>query len=65
MLSLEKIGEIYEELSQEFLEEQKEIKKNKKKIKKHGIIEWINIKEMESEILYETKALEKIERKLL
>ena len=65
MLSLEKIGEIYEELSQELLEEQKELEKINKKIKKHGIIEWINIKEMESEILYETKALEKIERKLL
>ena len=39
MLSLEKIGEIYEELSQVLLEEQKELEKINKKIKKHGIIE--------------------------
>ena len=39
MLRIEKIGEIYEELSQELLEEQKELEKINKKIKKHGIIE--------------------------
>ena len=39
MLSLEKIGEIYEELSQELLKEQKELEKINKKIKKHGMIE--------------------------
>lgn len=63
--SLIKIEKEYEELLDDLLEEQKKLEKTIQKIDKHNVIERINIKEMESEILYETKALEKIERKLL
>ena len=60
MSSLTKIEKRYEEL----LEEQKKLEKINNKIKKHEIIERINIKEIESEILDETKALEKIKTQL-
>ena len=46
------------------IEEQKKAKKINKKIEKHEIIEIINIKEKEPEILDKTKALRKIETKL-
>ena len=65
MLSLTKIEERYEELLEELLEEQKKkLEKINNKIKKHEVIEKINIKEIESEIIYETKALEKIKTTL-
>ena len=48
----------------ELSEENKELEKINQKIEKHEIIERINIKEIESEILDETKALEEIEIKL-
>ena len=46
------------------LEEQEKLEKIKNKIKKHEMIERINIKEIESEILDETKALEEIKTRL-
>ena len=48
----------------ELLEEQKKLEKTIQKIEKHKVIERINIKEIESETLDETKALEEIETKL-
>ena len=45
------------------LDENKKLRKINKKIEKHEIIESINIKEIESETLDETKALEEIETK--
>ena len=48
----------------ELSEENEELEKINRKIEKHEIIERINIKEIESEILDETKALEEIEIKL-
>ena len=62
--SLIKIEKEYEELLDDLLEEQKKLEKTIQKIDKHKVIERINIKEMESEILDETKALEEIETKL-
>ena len=64
MSSLTKIEKRYEELLEELSEEQKKLKKINKKIEKHEIIGRINIKEIESEILDETKALEEIKTKL-
>ena len=46
------------------LEEQEKLEKINNKIKKHEMIERINIKEIESEILDETKALEEIKTRL-
>ena len=42
----------------------KKLKKINQKLEKHEIIERINIKEIETEILNETKAIEEIETKL-
>ena len=49
---------------EELLEEHKKLEKINKKIDKYEIIETINIKEIESNILDETKALEEIKTKL-
>ena len=46
------------------LDENKKLQKINKKTEKHEIIESINIREIESETLDETKALEEIETKL-
>ena len=64
MSNLTKIEERYEELLEELLEEQKKLKMINNKIKKHEIIEGINIKEIESEILDKTKVPEEIKTKL-
>ena len=59
MSSLTKIEKEYEELLDELLEEQKTLEKTIQKTEKHKVIERINIKEIESEILDETKHLKK------
>ena len=64
MSSLIKIEKEYEELLDDLLEEQKKLEKTIQKIDKHKVIERINIKEIESEIPDETKALDEMETKL-
>ena len=49
---------IYRQLLENLLEEHKKLEKINKIVEKHEIIERINIKEIVSEILDETKALE-------
>ena len=46
-ISYKKIEERYEKLIEELLEEQKKLEKINKKIKKHEMIESINLKESE------------------
>ena len=62
--SLTKIEKRYEELIEELLEEHKKLEKINQKIEQHEIKERINIKEIESEILDETKAFEEIKSQL-
>ena len=62
--SLTKIEKRYEELVEELLEEHKKLEKINQKIEQHEIKERINIKEIETEILDETKAFEEIKSQL-
>ena len=62
--SLTKIEKRYEELVEELLEGHKKLEKINQKIEQHEIKERINIKEIESEILDETKAFEEIKSQL-
>ena len=64
MSGLMKIGKGYGELLDELREENKKLEEINRTTEKHEIIERFNIKEIESEILDERKAPEKIETKL-
>ena len=55
---------VIDELIEELIEEQKEPEKKNGKIMKHEIIERLNIKQIESEILHETKVLDEIKTEL-
>ena len=63
MSSLTKMEKRYEELLEKLLEEHNNLEKINQMIEKHEIIEGINIKEIELEILNETETLEEIKTK--